>query len=296
MNELIALIDSLHSTAATPRGKSPVKDLGLISCETTIHIRHVPFYEPCVIVVLSGRKVIYGSHGPLVCEAGSVLTVPAPHSFDMRNEPDTGRHLYRALVIPFKHEHLERLRKVHEIGHIGQADQINALRFEGDELLLAALKHYLASPSEPRLVDHRLLEILLVLVEKDPRLMSYPLNQQSWSQKVRAILSADLAHEWELHEVCQRLAISESTLRRQLQTEATGFRELLYELRLSAALIQLLQTAAPVYQIAYACGYQSVSRFTSNFRKRFGLPPTEFRQSSHGTEQLLAVSGHSARA
>ncbi len=166
------------------------------------------------------------------------------------------------------------------------------LKLECDQLLTASIRHYLESPDEPRLFDHRLIEILLVLVEKDARLMSYLLNTQSWSQKVRAILSSDLAHEWELNEVCQRLATSESTLRRQLQTEGTGFRELLYELRLGTALIQLLQTSAPVYQIAYACGYQSVSRFTSNFRKRFGLPPTEFRQSAAAKEQLLAVSGH----
>lgn len=289
MNNLIALIDSLRSPSADLNGKSPLKHLGLISCTNSIHIRHVPFYEPCIILVISGRKVIFDRHEAIVCETGSAVAVPAPGSFNMRNEPDAKHHLYRALVIPFKHEHLERLSKAHDIAHTGQADQIGVLKLECDQLLTASIKHYLESPDDPRLVDHRLIEILLVLVEKDARLMSYLLNAQRWSQRVRAILSADLAHEWELSEVCQRLATSESTLRRQLQTEGTGFRDLLYELRLSTALIQLLQTSAPVYQIAYACGYQSVSRFTSNFRKRFGLPPMEFRQSVTDKEQTMAV-------
>ena len=56
--------------------------------------------------------------------------------------------------------------------------------------------------------------------------------------------------------------------------------------------MQLLQTSSPVYQIAYDCGYQSVSRFTSNFRKRFGLPPTAIRASMEETGHMLAVTGH----
>jgi AraC-like DNA-binding protein len=90
-----------------------------------------------------------------------------------------------------------------------------------------------------------------------------------------------------------RLATSESALRRHLKLENTGYRELLQEMRLTTALIQLMQTTQPVYQIAYDCGYQSVSRFTSNFHRRFGLPPRAFRDSVEGSEQNLAVSAHS---
>lgn len=293
MNELIALIDSLHSGPVAQNGKSPLKHLGLISCGNSVHIKHVPFYDPCIIVVLSGRKVIFDARGPVICETGSAIAVPGPASFDLRNEPDVKHRLYRALVIPFKHDHLERLRTAHHIDHIGQSDHIGALNFGRDELLVSSIRHYLESPSEPRIVDHRLIEILLVLVGKDARLMSYVLNQASWSQKVRSILSTDLGHEWELAEACHRLSTSESTLRRHLQRENTGFRELLSELRLSTALMQLLQTSVPVYQVAYQCGYQSVSRFTSNFRKRFGLPPTALRASVDEKEQILTVTEHS---
>lgn len=290
MNELMALIDSLHSGPVARNGKSPLKHLGIISCGNSVHLRHVPFYDPCLIVVLSGRKVFFDARGPVSCEAGSAIAVPAPASFDLRNEPDMQRGLYRALVIPFRHEHLERLRRIHHFNHVGESGHIGVLNFGCDELLISSIKHYLESPSEPRIVDHRLIEILLVLVEKDARLMSYVLNLKSWSQKVRSILSNDLGHEWKLADVCHHLMTSESTLRRQLQKEGTGFRELLYELRLSTALMQLLQISVPVYQIAYQCGYQSVSRFTSNFRKRFGLPPTVLRASLDEKEQMLTVT------
>lgn len=294
MDDLIALVDRLRSRLDTPNGKFPLRHLGLISCNNIIRIKHVPFYEHHVVVILSGRKVMFDADVPLFFAAGSAITVPAPGSFNLCNEPDANGSPYCAIGIPFKNSHLERLRKVHDIDHIGQPNDIGVLNFRCDETLTASVKQYLEVPNESRMLEHRLMEILLVLVEKDARLLSYALNQENWSQKVRSILSADLAREWGLADVCRHLATSESTLRRNLQREETGFRELLYELRLSSALSQLLQTSTPIYQIAYDCGYQSVSRFSSNFRKRFGLPPTKFRASMDEKEQILAAIEHPA--
>ncbi|MBI3545721.1 MAG: helix-turn-helix transcriptional regulator [Gammaproteobacteria bacterium] len=292
MHEILKLVESFLADARGQNGKSPVKHLGFISCANLVHIRHVSFYDPCMILVLAGKKQIFSAKESLTADVGSLLTVPAPASFDLRNEPDQRVRQYRALIIPFQREHLERLRKTHDIQHVGQRDQAEVLKFEADAGLTASIKHYLQSPPASRLLDHRLMEILLILVQQDARLLSYVLTGESWSQRVRAILSTDLARDWDLAKLCQCLTTSESTLRRHLRRENSGFRELLYDLRLNAALMQLLQTSLPVYQIADACGYQSVPRFTSNFRKRFGLPPSALRTSMDGKEQKLAVNGH----
>ncbi|HEY9051314.1 MAG TPA: helix-turn-helix transcriptional regulator [Gammaproteobacteria bacterium] len=289
MNKILELVESLVCKANNPNGKSPVKHLGFISCGSQVHIRHVPFYEPCIIMVLSGQKIIFDRERPVTCKEGCVLTVPAPGSFDLRNEPDAHCGQYRALVIPFKHEHLEQLRKMHGIDNIGHLDQIRILKYENDETLVATVQHYLECPTNEKLLSHRLSEILLYLSGKDDRLMSYALARDNWSQRVRAILSSDLEREWAIGEVCKHLAASETTLRRKLRQEDTSFREILHELRLTSGLMQLLQTSLPVYQVAYECGYQSVSRFTSNFRKRFGLAPTELRASLDEKEQKLAA-------
>ena len=88
MKEILGIIDSLKSGEDGYNDKLPVKDFGFISCTNTVHIKHVPFYDPCIIVVLSGRKVVFDVHRPIVCDAGCTITVPAPSSFDLRNEPD----------------------------------------------------------------------------------------------------------------------------------------------------------------------------------------------------------------
>lgn len=291
MSNLATLIDVLTSGVKHQNGKSPLRNLGVISCYNTVHIRHVPFFEPCIIIVLSGRKLIYGTNGPVACAANSAIVAPGPASFDIRNEPDRHGGAYRALVIPFDNELLERLAQAHDLQPGGQRRDIGVLHFRREETLLDSVRHYLAATGRGRLRAHRLMELLLLLVDQDARLLAYALNRDSWSQRVRAVLAADLARAWSLGEVCKRLATSESTLRRHLAREKTGFRELLHELRLTTALMRLLQTSQPVYRIAYDCGYQSVSRFSSNFHKRFGLPPRELRGSASESEQKLEVSG-----
>ena len=39
-------------------------------------------------------------------------------------------------------------------------------------------------------------------------------------------------------------------------------------------------TALPVSEIAYALGYQNASSFNRQFKRRFGLTPSEFRAAS----------------
>lgn len=291
MREIIELCDALRAGEDDSGDRLPVKDLGFITLTETLHIRHVPFYDPCIILVLSGRKVLLSSHGPVQCDAGYTITVPAPSSFDIRNETDSLGRKYRALIIPFKPELLDRLRKTHRIDHGLLSRSISVLKFNKDDTLYSSIRHYLASVGDPMLAAHRLMEILLILVNKNPELLSYVLQNEKWSAQVRAVLAGDLAASWTLPEVCKRLATTESTLRRNLRKEQTGFRGLLYDLRLSTALYQILQTSRPVYQIAYDCGYRSASRFTNNFHKRFGLSPRQMKESSN-----LQAAGSKERA
>jgi AraC-like DNA-binding protein len=273
-----------------PNGKTQIKNYGLISCANRVDIRHVPIDSLCMLFVLEGRKILYEKGREIACRAGEVLTLPSPASFDLRNEPDRRSGRYRCLVIPFRYSDLEALGKIHDIAK-SSADRFPAiLHFRQHEQMLSALQHYLSTDSQDALLNHRLLELLLILVQQDSRLLNYTLCQESWSQKVRAILATDLSKKWEIAEICQQLATSESTLRRHLKNEQSGFRELLSEQRLTTALTQLLQTSLPVTQIAYECGYQSVSRFSNNFSKRFGASPSEFRNIVNETEHSLTVS------
>ena len=289
MEQIIKSIESLRAGSVGVDGKSPLKDLGFLSCSNLLHIKHVPFYDPCLILVLSGTKVIFEGGVERRCPTGQLLAVPAPAGFDLRNEPDARTRRYAALLIPFKVELLDRLARTHNLLHEVRREPVGVLRFAPDDALYESIRRYLATLGNAKLLDHRLMEILLMLAAREPALLSFGLHREHWAGRVRAVLSADLARVWSVREVCKRLATTESTLRRNLNREGTSFRALLHELRLATALTQLLQTTHPIYRIAYDCGYQSVSRFTSNFHKRFGLPPKQFRESAGEREQSLTA-------
>ncbi len=93
-------------------------------------------------------------------------------------------------------------------------------------------------------------------------------------------MQSDLAKEWTLNDICPLLAMSESNLRRKLQDERTGFRELLEDLRLTHGLGLLQTTRLPINHVALECGYQSPSRFSERFKKRFRTTPSELRRTT----------------
>lgn len=293
MKTMESLIESLRFSGSSSNGRSALKDLGFISCTSTLDIKHVPFYDPCIILVLSGQKVLFEGQKPTVCETGAVMTVPAPFSYDLRNEPDPRTKKYSALIVPFKPEHLDRLTRSYTLMHEVSPTPVGILKFAPDETLHTSIAHYLTTIGNAKLLAHRLMEVLLVLATKRAELLSYSLQSDQWGRRTRAVLASDLSRGWEIREVCARLATTESTLRRNLKREDTSFRELLYELRMATALMQILQTSHPIYRVAYDCGYQSVSRFTSNFHKRFGIPPSQVRASVDGNEHILTGSGQS---
>jgi len=86
-------------------------------------------------------------------------------------------------------------------------------------------------------------------------------------------------HELTTEGICKQLAMSESTLRRKLKLEGTNVQKIKDQTRLGLAL-HLLQTSRnSIGMIADKCGYQSQSRFTERFKRRFGLTPSELRKT-----------------
>lgn len=278
LDRIIRRVDELAGGTIDDQGKTPVGHFGRVACVKELRLRLVPFFEPCVIFVLNGTKHL----GDDAVGEGGCLAVPAPTNFHMGNVPSGETGDYLALVFPFTTEDINFVRDALTTdAHAGPPERASKelVTYAFDEDALDALDHYLQSgvSDSPARVQHRKREILLILAERDPRILSLAGGVSGWSQRLRALFAEDPAHAWPMDEVCTRLAVTESTLRRALRKEDTSFRELLSEFRLSNALMDILMSTAPIYQIAHDNGFQSVSRFSENFRKRFGATPSDVR-------------------
>lgn len=101
-----------------------------------------------------------------------------------------------------------------------------------------------------------------------PTLSEYSLIYKKISQR--------LSHQWALADIAQMLGISERTVSRQF-TAQTGlsFVEWLRRLRLQHSLELLLQGQS-VVDVALAVGYDSPSAFSTAFKQRIGVSPTQY--------------------
>ncbi|NKF21101.1 helix-turn-helix transcriptional regulator [Solimonas marina] len=259
-----------------PRLTSAVRD-GLggylqISARGRHLLRSLRFASPALIHVQHGEKRLRhaGQHASFA--SGTWFAVPAGMQLDVENVPTTDSTPYRALCIEFAPTLLRP-----------QADARLALRpwypLHADAALTQAVEHLrdgLAEPSLPdRVLQHRFAEVWLALTEQGfsagiPR-------QPTAAERVRELLMHSPSTHWRSRIVATGLAISEATLRRRLAAEGTSLRQIAIDLRLGAALAQLQSTSRPIQRIADDAGYQSASRFTAAFRRRYGLTPSAIR-------------------
>lgn len=94
------------------------------------------------------------------------------------------------------------------------------------------------------------------------------------------MVHADFAHAIAMPDIARRLGVSEGHLSRTFH-HSTGLRFVEYVARFRAdrARELLQQSTQPVIEIAFACGFQSLSQFNRVLRAQFGMKPSGMRQA-----------------
>ncbi len=98
--------------------------------------------------------------------------------------------------------------------------------------------------------------------------------------RIRSVLLRDVADRPTLAAVAKLLKTTPRTLRRQLRSEDTSFRQLSDELRVHVALRYLRETQMTTEDIAFALGFSDAANFRHAFRRWTGRTPHEFRQET----------------
>jgi AraC-like DNA-binding protein len=240
------------------------------------HLLNVPVVKPLFIAVLDGDKQL-GEKGEILCRAGDFIFLSDNPSINMRNIPKEKE--YFALLIEFDYQDFIGIGPPIEsdrsftIGEIPPTLEMCLQQF---------VEWSIYSPQEMwPLRRKELLQLLYHLGYKEILAMAAP---HKLGQKVHAILSEQPSTEVALATICQKAAMSESTLRRKLSTEGTTVQEIKDQVKLGLGLHLLQTTTYPIVFIAEQCGYQSQSRFSSRFKERFGLTPSALRKTKQKTK------------
>lgn len=110
--------------------------------------------------------------------------------------------------------------------------------------------------------------------------MSRPLSSVHRVSIVIDRVRVDLAHAWTVTEMAAVIGVSSSQLRRLfIQIVGATPRQRLCGLRLEAAARLLADPSIRVKEIMVRVGIADPSHFCRDFRERFGVSPSEYRES-----------------
>lgn len=244
--------------------------------EGGLPLRRVLVDFPSLIFVHAGRKQIRTVGTTLIAHPGEMLALAAGSEIEVTNAlPSAGP--YEAHCLSFDPElssattsPLSKARIVSPAVALGRPPGY----------LLAAFQRVAASceraaESPDCILRHQFQEVLLGLEHLGWRFD--PRGVIPTSARIRRLLGADPAQRWRMGEVGRLLGMSEATLRRRLEEEGVGFREIIGQVRMGQALVLLQSSDRSVTEIAYAVGYESLSQFTAKFRRHFGQSPGRLR-------------------
>lgn len=261
----------LISTIKESVNENCVQPFSVYSSIKEQSLLNVPIAKPTLIVVLAGNKTLK-MEKELTCQAGDFVFLSSNPAIHMRNIPVDSE--YFALLVEFDYEDFKALsfsaknKKSHYVGQLNPPLEKCFQQF---------IEYSQWAPQD--LWSLRKREILELLCHEGHTDILSMLGEQTLAHTLHEMFCEQGFQELSIETICQKLAMSESTLRRKLKLERISVQEIKDQARLGLGLHLLQTTGHAIGMIAELCGYQSQSRFTDRFKGRFGLTPSELRKT-----------------
>jgi len=145
------------------------------------------------------------------------------------------------------------------------------------------------------------MELMMILhelsVSKDPRTLSGGANVNTdlifmdsrRVEKVVEFINESFNRPVRLVEAAQLVGMAETAFSRYFKAKTgTTFVDFLNDIRIGHASRMLIDSTTPIAEVAYGCGFTSITNFNRIFKKRKGIVPTEFRDK-HGTPERRII-------
>ena len=249
-------------------------------CQQPQSITRMDISAPMLMFPIIGLKRVVADRQSYDARPGQVLMLPTGARCDIENIPERGQSRFLGASLVFDRHTTELFNKIYSDG-LKDWDLTPKWKAAGSEELYSLvadwITHDQSYPADLTQTRHRLVEILLILARQGLAGNLLIARGDTVSARITQHFQTDLSRDWSVKDLTRVLAMSERTLRRRLQAENTGFRELLEDTRLNRGVERVLSSDMPIGQIAFDCGYQSQSRFAERFRLRFSMSPTELR-------------------
>lgn len=99
-------------------------------------------------------------------------------------------------------------------------------------------------------------------------------------QKVKEMLISSIGQFPSLEQLAARFHISPRTLHRYLKNENTSYKEIVESVSSQLAKKYLVESDISIQEISYLLGYKDIANFRRAFKRWYGVPPSEYRNSN----------------
>ncbi|NWB31429.1 helix-turn-helix transcriptional regulator [Pseudomonas gingeri] len=240
------------------------------------HATDFRFFEATLLVVTSGHLTLARGERTWELADSHTLMVVAKNSItNIQKTPDKNSSAFTSLFLTFAPSLITEFYQ--HYGHNVMAASIVEVckTTELDEDLNDALQFCVRGINSPTVSEaqktNRLIGFLLALQERNI-VFARP-SAPGLAERLTQLLANEPEKHWTAALAGRDLAVSEATLRRRLAEKGISFRAMLTEIRMHHAMMLLQTTHFSISQIADACGYRAISRFSMRFKSRFGFSP-----------------------
>lgn len=269
-----------------------VANLSLVRSNDVMQDRCPVMYEPCVYIVVQGKKsAILGGDDYIYDELNYlVLSVPLPLECQILvASPDRP---YLAVKIDIDLRLLDELMSEATIKTTGEVIErgifVSGL---GDDIksTLARLLSYVSQPAKAKVLGELGVKELLFHVLEGAqgdllRAFAYRDRQSFQIARVINFIQGHYAENLEVADLAQRANMSQSSFHAYFKavTKSSPI-QYIKAIRLHAARRKMLFENRSASDAAFQVGYASPSQFSREYRRMFGVPPTKDIQLAAST-------------
>lgn len=166
--------------------------------------------------------------------------------------------------------------------HILAQKNLNIVRNIFEQMLTEYNKNSIHTESKLKaLLTYLIIYIIEHQLPKDEKYVSHKDSNKNINEVMRYI-EANYDNEININTICKSFGFSPSHFSRLFkQTTGESFSKYLSKVRFEHAILLLSTTKKSIDDIAYECGFNSVSYFSYAFKKNFHLSPLQYRTQTN---------------
>jgi AraC-like DNA-binding protein len=294
-NRLAKCVDEL--TPAPGVHTSNIKGLSLIkSCE--VMTNRIPvIYEPCIYIVLQGKKSATLGDNEYIYDALNYLVLAVPLPLECRVQEASRDTPYLAVKIDIDKQMLSELIQEMEVNKEREKSGPKPGIFISDlgkeiKSTLSRILLYIKKPNQAQVLGKLAIKELMFYVlngDQGNLLRDFVVQDRQNFQiaKVITFIQKHYSKILEVSDLANKANMSQSSFHSYFKS-ITGSSPIQYikAIRLHAARRKILFNNLSASDAAFKVGYSSPSQFSREYKRFFGIPPTVDIQTVLNKENL----------